>query len=154
MKTVLFFALCLWGCAAQAREAEFAGKFYPGDKAELTAFVDKALAAAGVKRPEGRIIAVVAPHAGYEFSGKVAGRAYEFIEDSYDTVVILSAGHVAGVRGAALLASGFYSTPLGRVEIDEALSRALIKANPLFADNPAAHAGEHAVEVQLSLIHI
>ncbi|PIU20445.1 MAG: hypothetical protein COT18_02230, partial [Elusimicrobia bacterium CG08_land_8_20_14_0_20_59_10] len=51
-----------------------------------------------------------------------------------------------------LLATGYYSTPLGRVEIDETLSRALIKADPLFKDNPAAHSGEHAVEVELPFL--
>jgi len=152
MKTYLFFALCLCAAAAQAREAEFAGRFYSADKAELSSFVDGALAAAGVKKPAGRVVAVVAPHAGYPFSGKVAGQAYKFIEDSYDTVVILSAGHVTGVKGAALLASGFYETPLGRVEIDEPMSSALIKANALFENKPGAHAGEHAVEVQLPFL--
>lgn len=114
--------------------------------------MDAALAAPDVRKPDGRIVAIVAPHAGYPFSGRVAGRAYKYIEDSYETVVILSAGHVAGVRGAALMASGFYETPLGRVQIDEALSRALIKANPLFEDMPAVHLGEHAVEVQLPFL--
>jgi len=126
---------------AQAREAQFAGKFYPADKTAIIAFVDGALAAADVKKPEGKIIAVVAPHAGYEFSGKVAGRAYKFINDSYDSVVILGTGHRLGVKGAALLASGFYETPLGRVQIDEELSKALIKANPLFEDKPEAQEG-------------
>ena len=152
MKTQIFLSLFFLACRAQAREAEFAGKFYPADKAELSAFVDAALTAPDIKKPDGRIVAIVAPHAGYQFSGKIAGRAYKYIEDSYDTVVILSAGHVTGIRGAALLASGFYETPLGRVQIDEALSRSLIKANPLFEDKPAAHVGEHAVEVQLPFL--
>ncbi len=152
MKTGLFLLLLLFTEGAQAREAQFAGKFYPAEKARLAAFVDGALAAAAVKKPEGKVIAIVAPHAGYEFSGKVAGTAYKVIDASYDTVVILGTGHRLGVKGAALLASGFYKTPLGRVEIDEELSRALIKASPLFEDNPAAHEGEHSIEVQLPFL--
>ncbi|HBA59411.1 MAG TPA: hypothetical protein DCZ92_01035 [Elusimicrobia bacterium] len=152
MKIFLALALCLAAAGAQAREPEVAGKFYPAGGLELSAFVDAALAAADVKKPEGKVIAVVAPHAGYEYSGKVAGYAYKVIADAYDTVVILAAGHRTGVKGAALLASGYYATPFGRVPIDEELSRALIKANPLFEDNPAAHAGEHAVEVQLPFL--
>ena len=132
MKIFLALALCLAAAGAQAREPEVAGKFYPAGGLELSAFVDAALAAADVKKPEGKVIAVVAPHAGYEYSGKVAGYAYKVIADAYDTVVILAAGHRTGVKGAALLASGYYATPFGRVPIDEELSRALIKANPLF----------------------
>lgn len=153
MKYKLVLALCLLvPVCVQARAPEFSGKFYPADRAELATVVDDALAAAPAKKPAGRIVAVLAPHAAYVYSGKVAAHAYKIIESSYDTVVILSAGHVAGVKGAALLASGFYETPLGRVEIDEVLSRALIKANPLFEDNAAAHYGEHAVEVQLPFL--
>ncbi|MCX5791215.1 MAG: AmmeMemoRadiSam system protein B [Elusimicrobia bacterium] len=152
MKNFIFFALCLLCAGVQAREPQFAGKFYPGNKTEITAFVDRALAASGVKKPDGKVIAVVAPHAGYEFSGNIAGLAYKYVDDAYDTVVILASGHRMAVKGAALLASGYYETPLGRVQIDEALSRALIKANPLFEDKPAAHEGEHAVEVQLPFL--
>jgi AmmeMemoRadiSam system protein A/AmmeMemoRadiSam system protein B len=66
--------------------------------------------------------------------------------------VILSAGHTVGIKGAALLASGYYETPLGKVQADEALASALMKAEPLFEDKPSAHEREHAVEVQLPFL--
>ncbi len=144
--------LCADAGGAGAREAAVAGQFYPADKAALSGFVDAALAAGGEKRPAGEIAAVLAPHAGYEYSGKMAGLAYKFIGDSYDTVVILAAGHTEGVKGSAMLASDFYETPLGKVFPDKALAAALMKASPLFEERPSAHAREHAVEVQLPFL--
>lgn len=137
---------------ASAREMAVAGQFYPADRTELAALADASLAVGGVKKPAGEIIAVLAPHAGYEFSGKMAGLAYGFIGDRYDTVVILAAGHTEGVKGAALLASDSYETPLGKVLPDRELAAALLKASPLFEDRPSAHAREHAVEVQLPFL--
>lgn len=153
MKKIFVFILSFFAAAggAAAREAIVAGQFYPADKAGLAAYVDAALAAE-IKKPAGEIVAVIAPHAGYEFSGKLAGMAYRHIADSYDTVVILATGHTEGVKGAALLASDFYQTPLGKVLPDKALAAALIKASPLFEDRPSAHEREHAVEVQLPFL--
>jgi len=153
LKAVLSAALLLLARAgAGAREPAAAGRFYPADPAALAAAVDSYLAAGKAPRPEGETAAVLAPHAGYEYSGRLAGLAYKFIADRYDTVVILATGHTEGVRGAALLASDAYVTPLGRVEPDRALAAALVKASPLFEDRPAAHAAEHAVEVQLPFL--
>lgn len=148
----LFFIFLSGLVNVRAREAAFAGKFYPADKAELTAFVDKALAYAAPAATRGKAIAVLAPHAGYPYSGNTAAFAYKVIGDNYDLVVILAAAHTKRVEGAALLASGFYETPLGRVPVDEELSRELIKADPLFTDDAAAHLNEHAVEVQLPFL--
>lgn len=144
--------LLLCRAGAGAREAAVAGRFYPAATAELAAAVDSYLAAGQAARPGGEIAAVLAPHAGYEYSGRLAGLAYKFIADRYDTVVILATGHTQGVRGAALLAADAYVTPLGRVEPDRALAAALVKASPLFEDRPSAHAAEHAVEVQLPFL--
>ena len=149
---LFLFAVSFPAVSAGAREAAFAGKFYPADKAELTAFVDKALADASPARPAGKVVAVLAPHAGYPYSGRAAAYAYKAADDNYDLVVVLATAHTKRVEGAALLASGFYETPLGRVPVDEKLSRELIKADPLFTDDAAAHLNEHAVEVQLPFL--
>ena len=153
MKRIFLFLIliCAASGGAGAREAVVAGQFYPADKNELAAYVDGALAAE-LKKPAGEIVAVLAPHAGYEFWGKMAGLAFKHIADSYDTVVILATGHTEGVKGAALLASDFYQTPLGKVLPDKSLAAALIKASPLFEDRPSAHEREHAVEVQLPFL--
>ncbi|MFA6435305.1 MAG: AmmeMemoRadiSam system protein B [Elusimicrobiales bacterium] len=160
MKNIaLVFAVVLSGVCATgaAREPAFAGKFYPADKQELARFVDSVLAAAGPSAlqsfyPPAAVRAIVVPHAGYPFSGLVAAFAYKMIDTGYDLVVILGTGHTMRVRGAALLAKGYYETPLGRVPVDEKFSAGLIKASPLFEDLPEAHAGEHSIEVQLPFL--
>ncbi len=137
---------------AYCREMAVAGQFYPADKGELAAFVDAALAAPGAGKPGGEVVAVLVPHAGYVFSGGLAALAYKHIKTEYDTVVVLAPAHTAMVNGAAIMAAGFYATPLGKVPVDTELAAALIKANPLFQDNPGAHSREHAVEVQLPFL--
>jgi hypothetical protein len=148
----MFAALAFWTGPACARTAAVAGQFYPADKGELAAFADAALAAESPVKVSGPVVAVLAPHAGYEFSGKMAGLAYKDIADSYDTVVILGTAHTEAVKGAALLAGDYYETPLGKVPPDRELAAALLKASPLFEDRPSAHAREHSVEVQLPFL--
>ncbi len=148
-----FLALPLLPGPAAAREPAVAGKFYPSDPEELARRVDGWLSVPkDARRPAGRVLAVIAPHAGYEFSGRVAGMSYWFLDAGYDTVVVLGTGHYVPVRGAALLASDDYSTPLGKVPTDRTLAAELIKSNPLFKDDPAAHAKEHSIEVQLPFL--
>lgn len=155
MKRLLFLwlALCLPASNAGGREPVVAGRFYPGDRAELSKAVDSYLAAGEkLKKPEGRVTAVLVPHAGYVYSGKLAGMAFHFIEDNYDTVVVLATGHTEGVKGAALLAGDFHKTPLGKVLPDRKLAAKLAKASALFEDRPSAHLREHAVEVELPFL--
>jgi len=153
-KIAMIFAAILFGVSigAFAREMRFAGQFYPADKEVLAKFVDDALDAAKVAAPAGKIAGIVVPHAGYPFSGRVAAYAYKTIDTDYDLVVILGTGHTMRVKGAAMLAKGYYETPLGRVPVDEALAADLMKASPLFEDLPEAHANEHAIEVQLPFL--
>ncbi len=151
MKPFLLFSLLCCAAPTAAREPAVAGQFYPADAAGLARAVDAHLALPVANLHSG-VVAVLAPHAGYEYSGALAGLAYRQIADSYDTVVILATGHTEGVKGAALLASDAYKTPLGTIEPDRALAAALLKASPLFEDRPTPHAREHSVEVQLPFL--
>ncbi len=149
---IALMAVCA-ACSAQAREPVVAGKFYTADAAELTREADAWLTVPkDAKKPAGGIVAVLAPHAGYEFSGRLAAMSYWFVKDSYDVVVILATGHTEAVKGAGLLASDDYRTPLGLVPTDRELAAALMKVSPLFENRPSAHAREHAVEVQLPFL--
>ena len=153
MHKLIFCCALLAAAPCAAREPAVAGQFYPADPAELAGTVDAYLAAAATGyAPAADVVAAVSPHAGYEFSGRLAALAVRNVADSYDTVVVLATGHTEAVKGAALLASDDYSTPLGRVPTDRALAAALLKASPLFEDRPSAHAREHAVEVQLPFL--
>lgn len=154
MKRIFLAAplLCLLAAGAEARPPAVAGQFYPADPKELAALVDGYLTPAAGEKPVPEAVALLVPHAGYEFSGRLAGLAYQSAGKNYDTVVVLATGHTEGVKGAALLVSDFYETPLGKVQPDRDLAAALVKASPLFEDRPSAHLREHAVEVQLPFL--
>jgi AmmeMemoRadiSam system protein B/AmmeMemoRadiSam system protein A len=166
-------ALLAWGCGRPAaeqrrnagehsstvqhiRHAAVAGMFYPGDPEELRSFVRDALAAAEVPECPGRIVALIAPHAGYEFSGAVAAHAYKAIEGcKYDSVVIIGPSHRVPCAGAVLSDSDIWETPLGQVPVDRDLADALVKEAPdLFVRNDTPHASEHSVEIQLPFLQM
>ncbi|MHB0996802.1 MAG: AmmeMemoRadiSam system protein B [Elusimicrobiales bacterium] len=133
------------------RKAAVAGKFYEADPVKLRAEVNSYLKSA--TPPSGRISGILAPHAGYFYSGAAAGRAFAPLKDlSFDTLVIMATGHTMGLKRGALLSKGSFETPLGEVKIDEDFCAELLKESKLFEDNPRAHAGEHAVEVQLPFL--
>jgi len=96
-------------------------------------------------------LALLVPHAGYEYSGRTAARAYGLLSPGrWDSVVVLGTGHYKEVEGAAIY-PGPYGTPEGSVPYDEGLARELLK-EPLFSLDPEAHLREHSVEVQVPFL--
>lgn len=147
----IFLLGCFMNENVYARKPAAAGTFYPADRNELIDFVDKAMA--GKKNQNiGTITAMVVPHAGYIFSGKIAGRAYKNINDSYDTVIIAGTGHTQAVKGADMLIRDDYQTPLGVIPTDRELAYTLSAIEPLFTENANAHLSEHSIEVQLPFL--
>lgn len=133
------------------RKPAVAGKFYDSAPARLRAGVDGFLKKD--YRPSGRLAGILAPHAGYSYSGSPAGAAFSALKNiDFDTLVILATGHTMGLKRGALPAAGSFETPLGQVEVDEAFCAELLKDKKLFEEAPRAHAGEHAVEVQLPFL--
>ncbi|MBI5622959.1 MAG: AmmeMemoRadiSam system protein B [Elusimicrobia bacterium] len=138
---------------AEVVPPQVAGGFYPGDASELGAAVDSFLAAASSGAVKGEILGLLSPHAGYSYSGATAGQAYAQVKGhSYETVIILSAGHRVALRGAATLFGGALETPLGRVPIDAAVAARLRSLSPGIEVLPRAFEGEHSVEVQLPFL--
>lgn len=138
------------------RPAAVAGMFYPGNRADLSQEVEALLAVAGRHAPALTPKALIAPHAGYLYSGPVAASAYTLlrpIADRIRRVVLLGPTHRIAVRGLALPGADVFSTPLGPVEIDaEAVQK--IAALPQVTVSPQAHALEHALEVHLPFLQI
>lgn len=133
------------------RKSAVAGKFYDSAPARLRAGVDGFLEKD--YRPVGRLAGILAPHAGYSYSGAPAGAAFSALKTlEFDTLVILATGHTMGLRRGALPAAGAFETPLGTVDVDEAFLAELLREKKLFEESPRAHAGEHAVEVQLPFL--
>lgn len=132
----------------KVREPAVAGRFYPGSTHELRATVDSYLQP---KQPRQRAIACVVPHAGFMYSGHVAGAVYSAVELP-KRIIIMGPNHTG--RGAPLATqmSGAWRTPLGDVAIDEELANELAEAMPLVADDDLAHRFEHSIEVQLPFL--
>jgi hypothetical protein len=137
----------------EVRPAAVAGLFYPNSPATLAADVRASLAAAPA-HPGPVPKAIVVPHAGYVYSGAIAAAAYVRlapVRDVVRRVVLLGPTHRAAVRGIALPAARAFATPLGRVDLDTA-GIAAAMALPQVVVSAAAHAQEHAIEVQLPFL--
>ena len=110
------------------REPEVAGQFYPRDPQALRQAVQGYVAKAEVNPGKNQVVALLSPHAGYMYSGPVAGWTYRQVEgQSFDTVVVLSPSHRVPFRGVSILSKGAYRTPLGDITIDEERCQALLK---------------------------
>ncbi len=135
------------------RPAAVAGMFYPGSRVRLAAdvqhYLDEAVATRGVA-PK----AVIVPHAGYVYSAPVAAAAYArlaALRGRVRRVVLLGPAHRVFVRGLAVPSASAFATPLGDVAIDQA-AVAAVSALPQVVTSDAAHAQEHALEVQLPFL--
>ena len=135
-----------------ARPAAVAGLFYPGHAGALGRTVAELLAAA--PRADAPAKALIAPHAGYQYSGPTAACAYRLVEahrDSIERVVLLGPAHRVYLRGMALPSADAFSTPLGDVPIDKtAVALALELPGTQVSDE--AHAEEHSLEVHLPFL--
>ncbi len=135
------------------RSPAVAGSFYPDSPGVLSAQVGKFIDDAELKETEGELIGLIAPHAGYVYSGHVAGYAYkQLLEQSFDTVVLVGLSHRYRIDGAAIYARGAFRTPLGDIPIDEDLAFEMMRLNTDLLDLPSAHADEHSLEVQLPFL--
>jgi len=137
------------------RAPAVSGRFYPGTKGELERTVRELLDAVGEARPA-PARAAVAPHAGYVYSGLTAAHVFARLEIP-PIVVILAPNHTGVSRapgGASLWEAGAFRTPLGDVSVDDGFARALLETSPLVGPDHAAHASEHAVEVELPFLQL
>ncbi len=142
----------------EVRHPAVAGTFYPADPIRLTKQIAGFFAEAEKATLKGRPIAVIAPHAGYTYSGKTAALAYKQLEgQSYDVVVVIAPSHTVFFQGASVYGGGAYQTPIGVIEVDKELSEAIADINPSVYLSNKGHTGgsvrgEHSLEVQLPLL--
>jgi AmmeMemoRadiSam system protein B/AmmeMemoRadiSam system protein A len=137
------------------RHAAVAGQFYPGDAAELTAAINKYLAEARtLEGPAPK--ALIAPHAGYVYSGPIAANAYIQIKQlapKIKRVILLGPCHRVAVNGLALSGADAFETPIGQIEIDkDAAEKALSLPQVEIFD--ATHELEHSLEVHLPFLQV
>jgi AmmeMemoRadiSam system protein B len=127
-----------------------AGRFYPDDPGRLRAAVDSFLASGGVEKKI-RARACLVPHAGYTYSGHVAGEVYRRMEIPA-RVILLGPRHFPRGAPLAILSDGAWQTPLGMASIDHLLAEKIVHAFPLLREDAAAHSAEHSLEVQLPFL--
>lgn len=128
------------------------GRFYPSDPAELAALVQQFTKLEG-NDARSPAKACLVPHAGYVYSGHVAGAVYSRIAFP-KKILILGVRHQPRGEKAAILSSGAWRTPLGDAPLDEPLADALRAACPLLREDSVAHSSEHSLEVQLPFLQI
>ncbi|MBT8428335.1 MAG: AmmeMemoRadiSam system protein B [Gammaproteobacteria bacterium] len=130
-----------------------AGMFYPGTANELSATLDELMRTASVTSKE-RPHALIAPHAGYQYSGPVAASAYATLApwaDQIRRVVVLAPSHRLGFRGIATSSADVFQTPLGDIPVDCAAVKQLSTLSGVLRLDEA-FAQEHALEVQLPFL--
>lgn len=134
------------------RLAAVAGRFYPADEKKLRAEVDAYLTKPLERNPIPALGCVV-PHAGYMYSGRVAGAVFSRIEIP-ELCLVLCPNHTGMGRPLAIMSEGAWKTPLGDVAIDQDFAAQLKRRCPLLEEDSAAHLREHAIEVELPFLQM
>jgi AmmeMemoRadiSam system protein B len=141
--------------ALPSRTPAVSGTFYPALPGRLRADV-RGFLERGTSPPR-RALGILVPHAGYMYSGAIAGAAFAAVEVPL-TCIVLAPNHTGRGRarqGGSLLVDTAYRTPLGDIEPDTELGAALqTRAHPLLIEDPLAHADEHGVEVLLPFLQM
>ncbi len=130
------------------REPIAAGQFYPGSldglKKMLESMVDD-------RAGKVEAIGLISPHAGYIYSGMVAGAVISKIKLN-DTVVILGPNHTGRGKGFSIMTKGSWLTPLGETEIDKELGKQILSSSSYLEEDYVAHQFEHSLEVQVPFL--
>jgi len=146
------------------RESALAGSWYPADAKELRDEITLFLQYAKVTPGLGRSVALIAPHAGYRYSGPVAAYAYKQVMGrTFDTVVVVAPNHAdPRLDFSSVLTRGGYETPLGLVPVDEEAARAVVNYNSSdsIQESDLVHLTEyngrmeHSLEIQLPFLQV
>lgn len=136
------------------REPVAAGRFYAGDKTSLSRDVTALFNECKKSEIQGKVRALIVPHAGYVFSGKTAASAYATTkkEKGYKNIFIIGSSHVSAFDGASVYYTGDYLTPFGRAVVNKEIANTIRKGNSVFSFPVSVHDNDHNIEVQIPLI--
>lgn len=140
---------------AEVRPSPIAGLWYSGKPQQLALEMQRYLDAASLPVLEGKVIALIAPHAGHRYSGRTAGHAYRAIyRQSYPLVVVVSPLHAYYPAAVLTSAHARYATPLGEIEVDQQTVNELadLLTTAGLALTPIANDDEHSIEIQLPFL--
>ena len=128
--------------------------WYPNDKQALAQMVNSYISNAKTKEIKGKIMAVIAPHAGFHYSGQCAAYAFKpLIKSNVNRVIILAPSHMGGFRGLSILKADYYGTPLGLIKIDTGICDSLLKEKRI-STKTYAHLKEHSLDNMLPFLQI
>lgn len=158
MRTIiLLFASIVFSCslawsAPMVKTPNVSGQFYTANPQELSAQIDQFLSAAQVPQDK-KIKLMIVPHAGYPFSGWVAGYGYKAIaRNHYSTVILIGPSHFFDFEGASIWAQGSFQTPLGLLPVDEGLAGKILEKNKMFRFDAGVYEKEHSLEVEMPFV--
>lgn len=135
------------------RHQQVAGYFYPAEKDKLQKDITLMLQVAKPEKSFDKIFGIISPHAGYVYSGKTAAYAYNLLKNkNYKTVIIISPSHSEYFPGISIYDGDAYETPLGIVEIDQAVTDKLVENSKTIFRGIQGHRKEHALEVQIPFL--
>ena len=130
------------------REPAVAHQFYPGDPATLRSTLERLIPPTTTKQ---KALAVVSPHAGYIYSGSVAGETFAAVEIPQD-IVLLGPNHHGYGAPVSLMHTGSWNMPLGEIQINTVLAQTLLAQTDLIQPDTLAHRFEHSLEVQVPFL--
>ena len=137
------------------RKSAIAGSWYPGNPKILRADIEGFFHQVPGEKIKGRIVGLIAPHAGYMYSGQVAAYAYKLVlGEIFAAVIVIGPSHRVPFRGVSIYNKGGYETPLGIVPVDAALAEKIIAHSSVTSCIPDAHREEHSVEIQLPFLQV
>jgi AmmeMemoRadiSam system protein B len=130
------------------RQPVVAGQFYPGSEIKLRDALSHLIP---INRSPKRVIGIISPHAGYVYSGSIAGKVYSQIEIPA-TVLIIGPNHHGAGAAAALYPDGEWLTPLGSLSVNSSLNALLLRHVSYLKSDSIAHQREHSLEVQVPFL--
>ena len=154
-KLILILALLFTSTAfaADVKDTDLAGSWYPGDRAELKNMLEGYINSANPGKVNGDIFAIISPHAGYQFSAPVAAYGFKLAQSrDINTVIIIGFSHRKFFDGISIYDRGVWRTPLGDVSIDEKIAKNIMAADHRIVFNPDLFKEENSVEMQIPLV--
>ncbi len=139
--------------AQNIKSPNVSGQFYQANPKELSEDIEGYLKSASLTELRENIEILIAPHAGYVYSGPVAGYSFKAVsQKKIKTVIILAPSHFYNFDGASVWSQGGFQTPLGIVPVDEEFAKQLTAVDPKFSFNAQAYQKEHSLEVEIPFL--
>lgn len=137
------------------RQSQFAGTFYPDEPQTLKEMIEDFLHQATVGKLKIQPKALIVPHAGYIYSGQVAAYGFKILEDKlYKKIILLGPSHHFSFQGLASSPSGYWETPLGKIECLGKEDLKELKKTKEIIESPEIHEPEHCLEVEIPFLQV